>query len=67
MNTIIRLEEKICKKFEESLNIDWVKLEMQSIIEGCKNLIDGSVGFSSKKVGRSVILASQVQFSQVSC
>jgi hypothetical protein len=37
-----RLEEEICKKVEESLNIDEVKSEMQAKIEeGCHNLIDG--------------------------
>jgi hypothetical protein len=37
-----RLEEEICKKVKESLNIDEVKLEMQSKIEeGCQNRING--------------------------
>jgi arginine/glutamate-rich protein 1 len=37
-----RLEEEICKKVEESLNIDDVKLKMQSRIEkGRPNLING--------------------------
>ena len=37
-----RPQGEICKKVEESLNIDKVKLEMQSIVEeGCHNLING--------------------------
>jgi hypothetical protein len=36
------LQEEICKKVEESLNTDEVKLEMKARIEeGCQNLIDG--------------------------
>jgi hypothetical protein len=36
------LEEEICKKVKESLNIDEVKLEIQSIIEeGYQNLVNG--------------------------
>jgi hypothetical protein len=39
-----RLEEEICKKVEESLNIDEIKSEMQfSIEERCKNLINGII------------------------
>jgi len=39
-----KIEEEICKKDEESLNIDDVKLEMQyRIEEGCKNLIYGII------------------------
>jgi arginine/glutamate-rich protein 1 len=35
------LEDEICKKVEESLNTDEVKLEMKYIIEeGCQNLIN---------------------------
>jgi hypothetical protein len=37
-----RLEEEIFKKVKESLNIDEVKLEMQSKIEeGYQNLVNG--------------------------
>ena len=37
-----RLEDEICMKVEESLNMDEVKLEMQARIEeGCQNLLDG--------------------------
>jgi hypothetical protein len=37
-----RLEGKICKKVEESLNTNEVESEMQARIEeGCQNLIDG--------------------------
>jgi hypothetical protein len=36
-----RVQEEICKKFEESLNIDEVKLEMKARIEGCHNLLYG--------------------------
>jgi hypothetical protein len=37
-----RLEDEICEKIEESINIDEVKSEIQSRIEeGCQNLING--------------------------
>jgi hypothetical protein len=37
-----RLEEEICKKVEESLNVDEVKSEIQARIEeGHQNLING--------------------------
>jgi arginine/glutamate-rich protein 1 len=47
--TTKRLEEEICKKIEEALNMDEVKLEMQSRIEEGRNKLMENITIQLQK------------------